>query len=343
MKNIIITFDYELFFGDKSGTVIKSIIQPTNDILTALEKVNGKAVFFVDYLMLKRMHAENDITHHAALLIEEQLRDIVRRGSRIELHLHPHWIDAKYKNGEWDFSDFTHYCMESFSDEEAHDMIVEGTRYLESIVKNVDPNYKIIAFRAGGWAILPFCKFANGFKDAGIIVDSSVTKQRIIEGYTHTMDFRLSPNEIIYKFRDDVLCPVRDGVYVEHQIATVQFNIFSYIIDALYRKMNPLKFKRLTDGTHVLQKYEKRRHQVQEYRQGFFKKLNLSRFYMRTFLAITDQSKYGMRLLLKKCKSVPVIMGHPKDLTLATIENIEYLGKYYKCVSYNELLNFYEL
>ena len=32
-KKIILSYDYELFFGDKSGTVKKTLIEPTNLIL----------------------------------------------------------------------------------------------------------------------------------------------------------------------------------------------------------------------------------------------------------------------------------------------------------------------
>ena len=85
MNRLIITFDYELFFGDEAGTVQNTLIKPTNSILAALGK--SPAVFFVDYLMLKYMIAENDITKAEAALIIEQLKEIVKRGHRIDSHV----------------------------------------------------------------------------------------------------------------------------------------------------------------------------------------------------------------------------------------------------------------
>ena len=35
-KRIILSYDYELFFGDRSGTVQKSLIEPTNQLLDAM-------------------------------------------------------------------------------------------------------------------------------------------------------------------------------------------------------------------------------------------------------------------------------------------------------------------
>ena len=47
-------------------------------------------------------------------LMKEQVKDMDRRGHRIELHLHPHWIDAKYNgDGTWDYTDYTHYSLYS--------------------------------------------------------------------------------------------------------------------------------------------------------------------------------------------------------------------------------------
>ena len=59
MKQAILSFDYELFFGDNSGTVQKTLIEPTNIMLDALDTINAKATFFVDYLMLKYLKKEN--------------------------------------------------------------------------------------------------------------------------------------------------------------------------------------------------------------------------------------------------------------------------------------------
>ena len=47
MRKILITLDYELFFL-KSGSIGKCIIEPTERLLSILDKENIKASFFVD-------------------------------------------------------------------------------------------------------------------------------------------------------------------------------------------------------------------------------------------------------------------------------------------------------
>ncbi len=329
-RDVVLSFDYELFFGDLSGSVLKTLIEPTNRILDTLDSVNGKAVFFVDYLMLKRMKSESEKTLLEASIIENQLRDIVRRGSRLELHLHPHWLDAKYKNGEWDFSDFNHYCLNSLSKEIITQLFVEGTDYLNSLAQSVDPSYKVIAFRAGGWAILPFNMIKDGFLKSGIYIDSSVTSKMLISGYTHSVDFRNSPNNAVYSFDDDVLKETGRGCFCEFQISSFYMSFLERAVSSIYRKVFNKRYRVLTDGTH---RQSKRDENIQ--RTSFF-----SKFHGRwSSYSINESVPFFLllRLLLRTSK-VTVIIGHPKDFNLATTRNIALLSKIAALCTYNELL-----
>lgn len=97
MKLIIISFDYELFFGIKAGSVYNTLILPTNKMMDSLESIGAKGTYFVDYLMIKKLRdIDEEKARKDLLLIEKQLVDIVKRGHRVELHIHPHWLDAKY-------------------------------------------------------------------------------------------------------------------------------------------------------------------------------------------------------------------------------------------------------
>ena len=149
-KKIILSFDYELFFGDKSGTVQKTLIEPTNALLDTMDKAGLKGTFFVDVMMLKYLKQVGaERTDSDYKLIVDQLHDLLKRGHRLELHLHPHWVDAKYLGqGLWDFSDFRHYMLSSFSIEEIENMFLEGYETLTKIAHQIDASYKIVAFRA---------------------------------------------------------------------------------------------------------------------------------------------------------------------------------------------------
>ena len=47
-KLLLFTFDYELFLGDKSGSVQDCLITPTDHLISLLNKYEFKAYFFVD-------------------------------------------------------------------------------------------------------------------------------------------------------------------------------------------------------------------------------------------------------------------------------------------------------
>ncbi len=334
-KSIIISFDYELFFGDNPGTVQGSLVGPTNQILEALKYAQGRATFFVDYLMLKYMLDENETTKAEAELIIEQLKNIVRQGSRIELHLHPHWMDAKYHNGKWDFSDFSHYCLNSFSQEEITRMFVEGTSFLESIAREVEPDYKIVAFRAGGWAILPFSKMKEGFTKAGIIVDSSVMQGVLIESNGMRLDFTDSPHRGRYKFTDDVLKEENEGTFIESQICSYQSNPFTFFYSSIWYRLHSGITNVITDGSH----YRSSKNHIDTNRK-IVKKSRWEKMHSQQAFGLTGLPPYILRYQIKCCpQPVVVLISHPKDLSRLLLENIRGLKGHVKFETYQLVIN----
>ena len=49
-KKVIFSYDYELFFGIMSGTVQKTLIEPTNLLLDCMESVSARGNFFIEPL-----------------------------------------------------------------------------------------------------------------------------------------------------------------------------------------------------------------------------------------------------------------------------------------------------
>lgn len=63
---------------------------------------------------------------------ESQLQEIVIRGHRIELHLHPHWLDVRKENNEWVFQSYKHYKLNSLTEEKIIELFQEGVEASES-------------------------------------------------------------------------------------------------------------------------------------------------------------------------------------------------------------------
>lgn len=328
-KKVILSFDYELFFGDRSGTVQKTLIEPTNQLLDAMDSVGFKGNFFVDWQMLKYLMAEGtERTDVDYALIESQLKDLIRRGHRIELHIHPHWVDAKYNgDGTWDFSEFCHYSLNTFTEDEIIEMFKEGSELLTSIARQVDPDYKLCAFRAGGWAVQPFDKIKKGLLSVGIIIDSSVMPRRAIKTENSECNFLNAPEppNSYYYFEDDVCIDNKKGSFIEIPITSTKKYLPIKIINRLYRYSVGTDFSTLADGTHF------RMNDIPD------KWINPEGRIICTFSSHVPINPLIMRLLYKG--DIVCFIDHPKDLSKYTCKGIKLLSKVADSLTYCELKN----
>jgi len=325
MKNIILTFDYELFFGIKSGTVEKTLIVPTNLLLEAMDKNGQKGIFFVDWQTLKYLkEANTERTLSDYMLIVAQLQDIVRRGHRIELHIHPHWVDAKYNgDGTWDFTDYSHYSLYSFSQEEITSMFREGTQTLNSIARVVEPSYRVIAFRAGGWTVQPFNMLREGFKEAGIKIDSSVAIGAYRESPFFKYDFREVKTTCMsaYMFENDVTVEHKNGNFFEVPISSYRRGFIYRVYDKLFRDLLKRYATPITDGTH-------KRNDLPPSQKTSVAMVTMSRMCPLSVLRSIRQQKGNLITLI----------DHPKDYTYSVKWCLWLIGKKYRSITYNELL-----
>src|SRR5262245_49236870 len=110
-RNILLTFDYELFLGRRSGTVQNCLIIPTASVLRILKKNKIKsAIFFLDTVWFRRIQAEASCDEDVSK-VREQLVQIIRDGHYVFPHIHPHWIDARFdkSTGQWMLGDISKY------------------------------------------------------------------------------------------------------------------------------------------------------------------------------------------------------------------------------------------
>ncbi len=173
---VLLTFDYELFLGTKSGTIDNCLIKPTNMLLDILAKHKQQAIFFVDTTYLARMEGiqdtysqiKRDYRH-----IRSQLKQIVQQGHILCHHLHPHWLDAQYNESEnqWNLSNTRYYKIEDVDDTTKDRLFADSVRILNSILTDAGVKQSIDGFRAGGLcldaleSLLPFLKKYGITKD----------------------------------------------------------------------------------------------------------------------------------------------------------------------------------
>src|SRR5215470_18065767 len=97
----LITLDYEVFFGKNTGSVARTLIEPTQALLRVADRHGAKLVFFVDAGFLLRLRAEMGAS--AALreqhdTVCRQVEALAKAGHEIQLHIHPHWEDSHWSD-----------------------------------------------------------------------------------------------------------------------------------------------------------------------------------------------------------------------------------------------------
>ncbi len=226
VKHLLLTFDYELFLGDRSGSVSNCMLKPTRAILDILNR-NGitKAIFFVDTTyLLKLMEGESNENSDDFRSIIFQLVELVKAGHYVFPHLHPHWKDAQYdeKNNQWKLENLESYRFHNLNEKEK-EMLFEGSmQIIKELQNEAGIYYDIDSYRAGGWCLQPFEDFFPYFKKHHIKHDFSVLKgfsklnNLIYYNYTNT------PLKKIYRFSKEVEKEKINGEFYEFSISSLE-------------------------------------------------------------------------------------------------------------------------
>lgn len=229
MKTLALTFDYEVFLGI-SGTIENCIHKPVNALLKVLEEENIKGVFFVDVLFLDALIKQG--LNSDFEVIKLNLQELVKKGHSVELHIHPHWLDAEYlsDNNQWDLSNDKRYRVSSLNQEEREKVFQDSYTLLENICKEVDPEYKIRAFRAGGLCIQPFNDFRSILKCLKITIESSVAPGLKSSSKSHQYDFSNIQMLEPYLFEKNLDEMSGEGYFSEFPILTYQVSFIDRLI-----------------------------------------------------------------------------------------------------------------
>ncbi len=231
---LLLTLDYEMFNGKKSGTTQNCMITPTKELLKILDKHNFKATFFVDMCYVLRLRKEalqNDELKKDYDNVLSQLKVLAVNGHDLQLHLHPNWYHANYSDGEL-HSVVDDYKLSDMSKDEVEEMFREGTSFLKSITGK-----PVIAFRAGAYCLPTLLNYIEVFRHYGIVGDSSVNRNRKEETEKWAQfDYTDIPKEYLYRFSSSITRKDNHGEFVEVSIPNYPTNWFSTQLSSILSK-----------------------------------------------------------------------------------------------------------
>lgn len=253
-KDILITFDYELFLGARSGTVDNCMIRPTAKLIALLEKQRiTKALFFVDTIYLMRLaeRSEKEAREDYAK-IRTQLSLLLKKGHLIFPHIHPHWLDANYDShsNQWELKNIDKYRFHHIDEKTRDELFEFSISFIKGIQEEAQVVYNIDGYRAGGWCLQPFSDFLPFFKKYGIRYDFSVLKNFKNFSPVVYYNYTKMPRKAIYRFDECVETEEENGPFKEYSISYIE--IKHKLLHRLYSKyLSVLGVRNLGDGLSV--------------------------------------------------------------------------------------------
>lgn len=216
---LLLTLDYELFLGHRSGSVDWCLLEPTRRCLDAVRGNGVRFTVFVDAAYLWALQRYSD--EYACLAddyskIKNQLRSMHEDGHDIQLHIHPQWYFSTFDGLQWHI-DAEHYKLTDIEPVEMRRLFEESKTILDGIIGK-----KTVAFRAGGFSAQPTSMLADLFERNGLTVDASVCPGEFYDSKFQQYDYRRVAETGLYHFDADICQPVADGRFLEVPFSMVR-------------------------------------------------------------------------------------------------------------------------
>lgn len=233
---ILATIDYELF-GSGAGDLETHLLQPTEQLLHFFAQRQIRATFFIEVAeILALQQAVEDGKAPSALQegyarIQQQLKTLVASGHDVQLHYHPQWVGAVWRQDGWHLptshGGILHTGLQAF-----HQTVQHGKALLEEIAGEARPGYRCQVFRAGMYHLDRTPAVGAALLELGFRADSSV-----VRGY-HRRD---AVAEIDYRDLQDVREPywrtLAGGPFAGQGDALLEFPVWS-LFEPQWRKLS---------------------------------------------------------------------------------------------------------
>lgn len=244
--NLVFTLDYEIH-GNGDGNPMELMVEPTYRLMNLLEKCHQRLTIMADVaeiLCFKRYLAETGRDDYHVAEIEEQLRDAIRRGHEVQLHIHSSYFKAVHNGHSFDQC-IEEYNMAALPIERIDEMVSECVSYLAGVLRPVKNDYKVWLFRAANWSMMPTENLYKVLVKHGITHDTSVFKGGV-EGGKVCYDYREAYDNLFAYPASIHNINVRDesGELIEWPIYTEMRPLWDFISPIRIFRMIRAKFHR---------------------------------------------------------------------------------------------------
>src|ERR1700743_2905378 len=104
-RHVVLSVDYEIF-GNGEGDARQHIVEPTDRMARLCEKYGAPLTVFFEveeYLAFEKYRdaLKKTLGYDPAAEIRQQIIALAKAGHDIQLHIHPQWYRADYRDGKW--------------------------------------------------------------------------------------------------------------------------------------------------------------------------------------------------------------------------------------------------
>ncbi|MCB0459712.1 MAG: hypothetical protein KDC74_06835 [Flavobacteriaceae bacterium] len=322
MKNIILTIDYELFFGNVSGSVASCMIEPTKRLSDILASNNSKMTIYWDVLHFFKLKEYEDSYPELKkdrVAIEEQIIDLTKQGHDVQLHLHPHWLDSEYEKGKWNFSYKRFKLHELSKTDNESDIntivgcVTQACNLINDILKPVAENFELFSYRAGGYLVEPFATISKALLKNGIYVDSSICPGLENTNNIFPYDFRNYPNKTYYKFEDSPAVESDKGAFIEIPIHSIKVPLYKRLYFTFLKRTKYKDIEAIKKGVGSSSAKKKEKKNITNKIQGYIS----DKEYQKLTTDNSFREKY--LYLLNRSPNLSTQIMHPKMLNKHTL------------------------
>jgi hypothetical protein len=174
---VIFTSDYEIH-GNGEGAPADLMVEPTDRMLELFERFGARLTIMAEVAEIMRFREYQEQTGHdqfSATAIVAQLQRAVRSGHDVQLHVHPSYLRARWREGRWE-QDYSSYDLARLGERRLSEIVRQGKAFLEEVLRPVKREYACTVFRAANWSMHPSPDIVRALIEGGISIDSSVFK-----------------------------------------------------------------------------------------------------------------------------------------------------------------------
>lgn len=185
-----LTDDWELR-GNGAGDIEEIQFRPMRELVRIYNRHNVRSTFnaeVMQQLTFRRFEREFPELRRLADSWDAHVIEAFRQGHDIQLHLHPQWTKAEYRDGNWKLSG--DWSILNYDEQEAYRLLSAGKQYLENLLRPVNPDYACVSFRAGSSVIAPSPFILNTLVRLGIQLDMSIVGRMYHDTRNVRIDYR---------------------------------------------------------------------------------------------------------------------------------------------------------